>query len=127
MFVFLPENRLCNTTLGGSISHRSPAQGELDGVQVGHGTPHLSDQTLLGHVDVAQVEGVVDGLHLPHLDEPHPHRLGGGLQDPLPVVLRLVQHLVRGRGGGGGGLLRFQLEVTITASGCRTLAGRPVH
>lgn len=36
---------------------------------------------------------MVDGLHLPHLDEPHPHRLGGSLQDPLPVVLRLVQHL----------------------------------
>lgn len=99
MFVFFPQRKpalQCDS----SVSHRSPAQGELDGVQVGHGTPHFGDQTLLGHVDVAQVEGVVDGLHLPHLDEPHPHRLGGGLQDPLPVVFRLVQHLV---GGGGGG------------------------
>lgn len=36
---------------------------------------------------------MVDGLHLPHLDEPHSDRLGGGLQDPLPVILGLVQHL----------------------------------
>ena len=74
-------------------TYRAAAQGELDGVQVGHGAPHLGDQTLLGHVDVAQVERVVDGLHLPHLDEPHAHRLGGRLEHPLPVVLSLVQDL----------------------------------
>lgn len=83
-----------------SVSHRSPPQSKLDGVHVGDGAPHLGDQTLLGDVDVAQVEGVVDGLHLPHLDEPHSDRLGGGLQDPLPVILGLVQHLW-GCGGGG--------------------------
>lgn len=76
-----------------SVSHRSPPQSKLDGVHVGDGAPHLGDQTLLGDVDVAQVEGVVDGLHLPHLDEPHSDRLGGGLKDPLPVILGLVQHL----------------------------------
>ena len=81
----------------GRTTYRAAAQGELDGVQVGHGAPHLSDQTLLGHVDVAQVERVVDGLHLPHLDEPHAHRLGGRLEHPLPVVLSLVQDL-GGRG-----------------------------
>lgn len=75
------------------MTHRPPTQGELDGVQIGDGTPHLGDQTLLRHVDVAEVEGVVDGLHLPHLDEPHPDGLGCSLQDPLPVVLGLVQDL----------------------------------
>ena len=75
------------------FTHRPSSQGELDGVQVGDRTPHLSDQTLLSDVDVAEVEGVVDGLHLPHLDEPHPHGLGGGLQNALAVVLGLVQHL----------------------------------
>lgn len=74
-------------------THRPSAESELDGVQVRDGTPHLSNQTLLGDVDVAQVERVVDGLHLPHLDEPHPHGLGGGLQHSLTVVLCLVQHL----------------------------------
>lgn len=43
---------------------------------------------------------MVDGLHLPHLDEPHAHRLGGGLENSLPVVLRLVQHLWTQRRGG---------------------------
>lgn len=85
-----------------SVSHRSPPQSKLDGVHVGDGAPHLGDQTLLGDVDVAQVEGVVDGLHLPHLDEPHSDRLRGGLQDPLPVILGLVQHLL-GVGVGVGG------------------------
>lgn len=72
------------------MTHRPPPQSKLDGVQVGDGTPHLGDQTLLGHVDVAEVESVVDGLHFPHFDEPHPDGLGCSLQDPLPVVLSLV-------------------------------------
>lgn len=41
---------------------------------------------------------MVDGLHLPHLDEPHSHGLGGGLQHSLMVVLCLVQHLQQQRG-----------------------------
>lgn len=80
------------------VTHRPPAQSKLDGVQIGDGTPHLSDQTFLGDVDVAEVEGVVDGLHFSHLDEPHSDGLGCSLQDPLPVILRLVQHLWRQTG-----------------------------
>lgn len=87
-----------------AATHRPPTQSELDGVQVGDGTPHLGDQTLLRHVDVAEVEGVVDGLHLPHFDEPHPDRLGCSLQDPLPVVLGLVQDLFGKQTSREGGL-----------------------
>lgn len=97
------------------MSHRSPPQSELDGVHVGDGAPHLGDQTLLGDVDVAQVEGVVDGLHLPHLDEPHSDRLGGGLQDPLPVILGLVQHLL---GGGGRGDTRAEVDELCSGWKC---------
>lgn len=87
------------------MTHRPPTQSELDGVQIRDGAPHLGDQTLLRHVDVAEVESVVDGLHLPHFDEPHSDGLGCSLQDPLPVVLSLVQHLweqTKSSGGGGG-------------------------
>lgn len=60
---------------------------------MGDGTPHLSDQALLRHVDVAEVESVVDCLHFSHFDEPHSDGLGCSLQDPLPVVLSLVKYL----------------------------------
>lgn len=79
--------------LAEAVTHRAPTQSELDGVQVGDGAPHLCDQTLLRHVDVAQVQSVVDGLHLSHFDEPHSDGLGCSLQDPLPVVLSLVKYL----------------------------------
>lgn len=69
------------------------AQRKLYGVQVWDRTPDFSDQTLLGHINVAQVECVVDCLHLPHFDEPNPHCLRGGLQHPLTMILCLVQHL----------------------------------
>lgn len=75
------------------FTHRPPPQCKLDGVHVRHRTPHLSNQTLLRDVNVAEVEGVVDGLHLPHLNEPHPDGLGRSLQDPLPVIFSLVQNL----------------------------------
>lgn len=42
---------------------------------------------------------MVDGLHLPHLDEPHPHGLRSSLKHSLTVVLGLVQHLQQQRGG----------------------------
>lgn len=81
-------------------THRAPSECELDGVEVGDGAPHLRNQALLGHVYVAQVQGVVDGLHLPHLDEPDPDVLSRGLQDPLAVILRLIQHLSERRNKG---------------------------
>lgn len=73
--------------------HRAPSQGKLDGVQVGDRAPHLCDQTFLSDINVAEVQRVVDGFHLPHFDKPHTHGFSSSLKDPLPVVLRLVQHL----------------------------------
>jgi len=93
-------------------THRPSAQSKLDGVQVRDGAPHLSDQTLLRDVDVAQVERVVDGLHLPHLDEPHTHGLGGGLQHSLTVVLGLVQHLQQWQRGD----ICFRLQILVQAT-----------
>lgn len=53
-----------------SVTHRPAAQSKLDGVQIGDGTPHLSDQTLVGDIEAAQVQDVVDCLHLFHLHDP---------------------------------------------------------
>lgn len=36
---------------------------------------------------------MVDGLHLPHLDEPDADVLGSSLKNPLAVILCLVQDL----------------------------------
>lgn len=89
---------------------RPSAQSKLDGVQVWDGAPHLSDQTFLRDVDVAEVKCVVDGLHLPHFDEPHPHGLRGSLQHPLTMVLCLVQHL-KAQCRGGWFLFTYQTVV----------------
>ena len=42
----------------------------MDLVKVIDWTPALADEALLRHVDVEEVEGVVDGLDLAHLYEP---------------------------------------------------------
>lgn len=75
-------------------THRAPSERKLDGVEVSNGAPDLCDQTLLGHVDVAQVQGVVNGLHLPHFDEPDSDVLSSCLQDPLAVILCLIENLM---------------------------------
>lgn len=79
-------------------THRAPSECKLDGVEVGDGAPDLCDQALLGHVDVAQVQGVVDGLHLAHLDEPDTDVLSSCLQDPLAVILCLIENLLGEKG-----------------------------
>lgn len=96
------------------VTHRPPTQSKLDGVQIRDRTPHLCDQTLLCHVNVAEVERVVDGLHFSHFDEPHPDGLGCSLQDPLPVVLSLVQYLWGQTSRGGTWLVLINLERTLT-------------
>lgn len=58
---------------------RASPQSELNGVQVRQGTPDFSNQTLLSDVDVAEIERVVDGLHLPHFNKPHTQVLSSSL------------------------------------------------
>ena len=43
---------------------------------------------------------MVDGLHLPHLDEPDTDVLGSSLKNPLAVILCLVQNLWGEKGAG---------------------------
>lgn len=45
---------------------------------------------------------MVDSFHLPHLDEPHPDVLSSRLQNPLAVVLCLIQNLLGEEGVGEG-------------------------
>ena len=49
---------------------RPSPERQLDGLDVRGRDPTLGDQTLLSHVQVEEVEGVVDGLDLADLDEP---------------------------------------------------------
>lgn len=74
-------------------THRAPSECKLDGVKFSDRAPDFRNQTLLGHVYVAQVQGVVDGLHLPHFDEPDTDVLSSCLENPLAVILRLIQNL----------------------------------
>lgn len=55
--------------------------------------PALADETLVGHVQVEQVERVVDGFDLAHFDEPHDQIARCILQRAPPVLFRLLQHL----------------------------------
>lgn len=41
---------------------------------------------------------MVDGLHLPHLDEPDTDVLSSCLQNPLAVILCLIQDLLGEKG-----------------------------
>lgn len=38
-------------------------------MQIGLGTPDLGDEALVGHVEAAHVQHVVNGFHLLHLDD----------------------------------------------------------
>lgn len=98
-------------------THRAPSERELNGVKVGDGAPDLCNQTLLSHIDVAQVQCVVDGLHLPHFDEPDADVLGSRLQNPLAVVLCLIQHLWERKDKGG------TLLALTSISGCEWQRG----
>lgn len=64
--------------------------------QVADGTPDLGDETLVGDVEAAQVQDVIDGLHLLHLHHPGVGRLRSLLQNLPQVILSAVKHLQRG-------------------------------
>lgn len=77
-----------------NYTYRSISQSLLYIGQVGSGHPAFSDQTLLGHVHVEQVQCVVDSLHLADHDGPAGELLGHAGQDTLSVIAGLVQHLL---------------------------------
>jgi hypothetical protein len=76
----------------GSTLVRAPSQSHLNRRQIGGRDPALSYQTLVGHVQVEEVEGVIDGFDLPHLDEPQLDILGGGGKNTLAVVVGLTDN-----------------------------------
>lgn len=53
-----------------NTTHRSFFQGSPQGGNVINGTPHLSDQTLVGDIKTALVQYIVNSLHLLDLDDP---------------------------------------------------------
>lgn len=80
-----------------AVTHSASPESKLDRIKVSNRAPDFSNQALLRHVDVAQVQGMVDSLHLADLDEPHTDIFSGCLQNPLAMILGLVQHLSQGR------------------------------
>lgn len=63
----------------------------MDGLDVQHGNPTFGDETLLGHVQVEQVERVVNRFDFADLHEPVLEVLGGSDQHAVTMVLRLSQ------------------------------------
>lgn len=53
-----------------NVTHRSFFQSLANLGQISHWAPNLSNQTLVGDVKTAEVENMVNGLHLLHLNEP---------------------------------------------------------
>lgn len=76
-----------------STTHRSIFQGSPQGGNVIHWTPNFSNQTLVGHVETALVQYVVNSLHLLHLDGPGVDRFRSFNQNLLQVVLRPMENL----------------------------------
>ena len=76
-----------------NATDRATPESLLNAVEVCHRTPALCDETLVGDVQVEHVEGVVDGLDLAHLDEPHLDVLGCCHKYAMTMVLGLRQHL----------------------------------
>ena len=63
--------------------------------QIGDRNPALGNQALLRHVQVEEIQRVVDGLDLAHLDEPVLDVLGRSDQHPVAVVLSLAEDRVQ--------------------------------
>jgi hypothetical protein len=69
-----------NSTYCTTMTYSAPAKRQLNGLQVQRRHPALGNETLLGHVQVEQVQSVVDGLDLAHLHKPVGDVLGCGGQ-----------------------------------------------
>lgn len=64
----------------GEPPHRALLQCPSQLVQISLRTPDLGDEALVGHVEAAHVQHVVNGFHLLHLDHTAVDRLGGFTQ-----------------------------------------------
>lgn len=76
-------------------SYRSASQSQLDGLCVEQRDPALGNQTLLRHVQVEQVESVIDGLDLADLDEPIFEFLRRGDEHAMTMILSLTENGVQ--------------------------------
>lgn len=83
----------CKEYIKISTTHRSIFQGSPQGGNVIDGTPHFSNQTLVGNIKTALVQDVINGLHLLHLDDPGVDRFRSFDQDLLQVVLCPMENL----------------------------------
>jgi hypothetical protein len=75
------------------VAYSSSPEGQLNGLQVQNRHPALRNQTLLGYIQVEQVQCVVNGFNLAHFNEPVLDVLCSSNQDSVSVVLGLPQNL----------------------------------
>ena len=74
-------------------TYRATPERQLDVLQIQDGNPALGYETLLRHVQVEQVQRMINRLYLSHLHEPVLYVLRGCHEHPVTMVLSLVQHL----------------------------------
>lgn len=79
------------------LTHHALLQRLLDVPGVCHWEPDLGDDALLGDVNVAHIQDMVDGLHLLHFDDPGVPVGGCFLQEALPVRLCLGNDLAESK------------------------------
>lgn len=75
------------------LSYHSLMESSFYPVSISHWEPDLCNDALLGDVDVAAIQDVVDGLDFLHLDPPGPQAGCCLVQQSLAVGLSLRYHL----------------------------------
>lgn len=75
------------------LSYHSLMESSFYPVSISHWEPDLCNDALLGDVDVAAIQDVVDGLDFLHLDPPGPQVGCCLVQQSLAVGLSLRYHL----------------------------------
>lgn len=74
-------------------AHRATSESKLNGIEVSYRTPDFSNEAFLGHINIAEVQSMVNGFHLAHLYEPNTDILCSSLKNPLTVIFSLVEYL----------------------------------
>lgn len=62
----------------------------MNSFQIGDWNPALSNQTFLSHIQIKEIQRVVDGLDFTNFGEPHFYILGSRNQNTVSVILRLI-------------------------------------